>query len=528
MSYVKAILLPIAIVMLVSCKLETRSSEIKTDIVDSAGNLIAHAAVTTLSFRQNEVLPTWERDARMRCGDKPYPHASRLDDLAYELIPESEYQRTQQPALGDFSTCRYQPPTPENMRITRDLFANKALAIKLKYPPEHANQQPPMIRFNQGSAINIPNDRFASLFIGSCSSFAVMNGINFCKTTDRIDNKVIWVALIAPMASGTTTTATTGGKGGIVVQQQDSAKGVKQVVEEVEFGKGGKGGAHAPSGARIDMNITLPWVNGDFNLSVDVPSFNPEIVAHMQGGTGLHIDPTQPVNPTTPVDMGKKLDRDKIAVLIPRPLSDPRGSNDARMLRLTLKTTPSKPHAGRFGGFLKTSAAIVGGVASVALGITGVGLPAAAALAATGGLSLGSMIAGIGDFRKWHATLSDRGYYDDFMVPADKGSCPTIYGTHLTFSEEDLYFTFKAERRHGFVVDWWDNLGKIRYVTIASLSTNYWGQIDLDGFIVYYCRKSHEKHCTTNPDKLFADELKENIANCSKTSESALAEFGKH
>ena len=143
MSYGRAIALLTAIVGLTSCKLGVQSSTPKTEVEDASGNLLAYAAVTPLSFRDKQQLPAWEVDARVRCGDKPYPLLSRLDDLVYELIPASTRQSTGSINRGDSSLCRYQPPTSGNMRTTSDLFADKALAIKVKYLEGYESSPPP-------------------------------------------------------------------------------------------------------------------------------------------------------------------------------------------------------------------------------------------------------------------------------------------------------------------------------------------------------------------------------------------------
>ena len=302
MSYGLAVVLLAAIVGLTSCKLGVTSSTPKTEVKDENMNLLAYAAVTTLSFRGKK-LPAWEVEARVRCGDVRYPKVSRLDDLVYELVPEFTRQRTGVINRGDSSLCRYQPQTAESVNMTRNLFADKALAIKVKYLRGYENSPPPTIHFNSGGAVHVSQNRFANLFIGRCSQFAMMNGIQFCKTTDSDpdDGRVIWVALIAPIASPAV--HHDGGKGGAVIAKGDVGKGVVvhqqqaggKIVEQVgqiEPIKGGKGveqidygkGHVTPSGGRIDMDITLPWLQGSFNLAVNVPNFNNELIAHMQGG----------------------------------------------------------------------------------------------------------------------------------------------------------------------------------------------------------------------------------------------------
>ena len=543
MIYGRAIALLAVIVGLTSCKLGVRSSTPKTEVEDAAGNLLAFAAVTTLSFRDKQQVPAWEVEARAGCGDTPYPSPSRLDDLVYELIPEYTRQQTGAINRGDSSLCRYQG----DVQMTRNLFADKALAIKVKYLERYENKPPPMIRFNSGGAVHVSRERFANLFIGQCSQFAMMNGIQFCKTIDRSDGMVIWVALVAPMAGHTVHHG--GGKGVVgkgevvVVEQQQAGKVVEQVeqidhlkgVEQVDFGKGGKGHVMpvTPGGGRIDMHITLPWLQGGFNLAVEVPNFNAELIGYMQGGAG---HPPHPIIDTiVPIDYGDKLERDQIAILVPRPLLDPRGSSgEAKMLRLTLKTRPNKPHEGRWVGFAKVGMGIAGGIAAVGVAVSFAAPTALAAVAATtvtGGLGVGAGVTGVMDLNKWWKSISDRGAYDDFMVPSDTKSCPPIYGTNLTFDKDDLYLTFKSERRQGFVVDWWDNLGHIQHVPIGHISINAWSQATLEGFVVYYCRKSFEKHCSSSrlPEKMFSGDLKEGLKNCGGTSDdSVLGEFGQH
>ena len=548
MSYGRAMALLAVIVGLTSCKLGVRSSTPKTEVEDASGNLLAYAAVTTLSFRDKQQVPVWEFDARARCGDKPTPSPSHLDDLDYELIPESTRQKTGAINRGDSSLCRYQPHTPDSMQLTRNLFADKALAIKVKYLRGYENQPPPMIRFNSGGAVHVSQDRFASLFIGQCSEFAIMNGIQFCKTTDSNpkDGRVIWVALVAPMASPAVYHG--GGKGAVgkgvvgkgevvVVEQQQAGKVVEQIdhikgVEQVDYGKGGKGHVMpvTPGGGRIDMHITLPWLQSGFNLAVEVPNFNAELIGYMQGGTGHPPHPY--IGPPVTVDYGDKLDRDQIAILVPRPLLDPRGSSgEAKMLRLTLKTKQTKPHDGKWVGFVKVAGGIAGGIAAVGVAVAFAAPTAIAAIAATavtGGLSIGAGVTGIMDLNKWWKSINDRGAYDDFMVPSDKKNCPAIYGTNLTFDKDDLYLTFKSERRQGFVVDWWDNLGHIQHVPIGHIGVNAWNKATLEGFTVYYCRKSFQKHCDKLSDKMFSEDLKDGLKNCANTDDSVIAEFGQH
>ena len=553
MIYSRTSVLLAVLVVLGSCKLGVKSSDVKTAVRTGNNDLLAFAAVTTLTFRDKQNMPAWEWQARVGCGDKPDPRPSRLDDLVYELIPEAARGNSMAIHRGDSSLCRYQPPTPDNMRLTRDLFADKALAIKVKYLEGYEIQPPPTIRFNSGSAVNVPQERFASLFLGECSEFAMMNGIQFCKTTDRGDGRVIWLALIAPASSSLMPHG--GGKmgkggkefagKGVVVDHQQAGKIVgggnvgqfqnptSQTVGG-KVGKGGKGGVMpvTPSGGRIDMDIALPWMNDrGFKLALDVPNFNHELIAHMQGGGDVYHPPHPPVDPPTTTDLGKKLDRDQIAILVPRPLRDPRGTTgDARLLRLTLKTRPTKPHEGRWSGFIKIGGGVVGGVAAVSLGwwtapalLVQVGV-----MAVTGGLALGTGVAGGMDFSKWFASVNDRGAYDDFKVPSEASDCPAIYGTHLTFEDGDIYLTLKSERRQDFVVGWWDNLGDIQFVPISTIEINTWGKSVLEGFTVHYCRKSYEKHCTALPEKEFSDELKTSIQKCSSTDDEIISNFGQH
>ena len=497
MSYSKLIVLVMLAMVLASCKLGIKPSSLKERVEGGTGinkELLAYAAVTTLSFRDKQQLPAWEVAARQRCGDTGdpsrkvgYPKPSRLDNLHYELISEWSRGDSEVFYLGDSSTCRYKPPTPENMRITRNLFADKALAIKVKYLKGYENQPPPMIRFNQGGAVHIPQERFANLFIGTCTEFAMMNGIQFCKTIDSGDGLVIWVALIAPTATSVMPYHDTGKdviKGGkaVVVEQQQAGGKVdvvptqqqqQQQMGQVDLGKGGKDAIIPiiPSSARIDMNIQLPWLQGGFNLAVNVPSFNNELIAYMQGHGGGTFPDQPPIITTPTVDKGKKLDRDHIAILVPRPLLDPRGKSDETgNLKLTIKTRPNKPHDGRFWGFVKMGAAIGGGIAAVVV-TGGVGALTAATV---WGLSAGAGVTGVLDLNKWWGSLRDRGAYDEFQVPSSVKHCPPLYGTNLTFAAEDLYMTFKSERRQGLLVDWWDNLGRIQYIPIGHISTNIW------------------------------------------------------
>ena len=269
MNYGVAIVLLSTIVGLSSCKLRVKSSTPKTEVEDQSGNLLAYTAITTLSFQHRQQLPAWEVDARVKCGDEP-PSPSRLDDLVYELIPESTRRLYGGKKKGDSSLCRHQGNEPDSMQLTRNLFADKALAIKVKYFKGYENQPPPMIRFNSGGAVHVSQDRFASLFIGHCSEFAMMNGIQFCKTTDRDtkDGSVIWVALAAPITIP-------------IPPHHDGKSTVSKDIKQGDFGK-----EHVlpmtPSG-RIDMNITLPWKKGSFNLAVEVPNFNTKLIGYIQG-----------------------------------------------------------------------------------------------------------------------------------------------------------------------------------------------------------------------------------------------------
>ena len=271
MNYGVAIVLLSTIVGLSSCKLRVKSSTPKTDVKDASENLLAYTAITTLSFQHRQQLPAWEVDARVKCGDEP-PSPSRLDDLVYELIPESTRRLYGGKKKGDSSLCRHQGNEPDSMQLTRNLFADKALAIKVKYLKDYENSPPPMIRFNSGGAVHVSSDRFVHLFIGHCREFAIMNDIQFCKTTDPEDGRVIWVALVAP----TTSPITPHHDGKSTV-----SKGVKQ---------GDSGKEHVlpvASSGRIDMNITLPWVKGGFNLAVEVPNFNTELISYLQGSTDV-------------------------------------------------------------------------------------------------------------------------------------------------------------------------------------------------------------------------------------------------
>jgi len=544
MSYSRVVMLLTAIVGLSSCKLGVRSSTPKTEVEDASGRLLAHAAVTTLSFRAKQALPAWEVETRVGCGDKPYPELSRLDDLVYELVPESTRQQNGTINRGDSALCRYQGNTAERIRLTRNLFADKALAIKVKYLAGYENRPPPMIRFNSGSAVHVSPESFASLFIGQCSEFAMMNGIRFCKTIDRFDGKVIWVALVAPMAGGPALhhggSLGAVGKGeiikGEVVVEQQVGKMVEQVgqidaikgVEQVDFGKGGKGVPFSSGGGRIDMDITLPWLQGSFNIAVEVPNFNTELISRMQGsGGGYSPPPPPPGMPPTTFDYGPELDRDHIAILVPRPLRDPRGSSgNAGMLRLTLKTRPKKPSKGRWVGFgfAKIAAGLAGGAAAIFF--TG-GVPIYIALAT---LATGTAASGGMDLSKWISSYNDQGYFNDFMVPSAVTNCPAFYSTSFPFEDKDLYLSFKSERREGTITSLgfahWNNLGDVQHTTIGHIGVNAWSQATLEGFTVFYCRKSHEKHCSRLPDKMFSEEMKENLKNCSNTDDGILAKFG--
>ncbi len=519
-----------ALVFFVGCKLGFESSRTKTRVVDTAGNLLAHAAVTTLSFRDQQI-PAWERNARLNCGDVPRPVPSRLDDLVYELIPESSRQQTGAINRGDSSLCRHQ--SADTAAIS-NLFANKALAIKVKYLPGYENYPPPTIRFNSGGEVRLTPERFASLFIGRCHRFAVANGVQFCQTTDHVDGKVIWVALIAPPTGSFVPHGADkgGGKGAVVavVEQQQAGKvampvekGPVQGVEQIGYGEGdpvqgvgqvdyGKGGQpFMPRGGRIDMHIILPWQQNGFQLAVNVPNFNAELINYMRGGGGGHHIP--PVDPTVhdhDHDRGEKLERSKLAVIAPRPSRDPDGKKN-RELKLTLETSAKKPSAGRWAGFIKLGVVAIGGVA------------ASLVAASTGGVGVGLVMVGgativggsaASDLYKWLKKHVSHKRVHVELMPGEH-HCPAVYATNLTFEEKDTYLTFKSERKHGLVGQWsfWDNLDKIPYTYINQIRADTWDSLDLKGFTVYYCRMDYEKDCYNYlPD--FEEKVKKGISAC--------------
>ena len=111
--------------------------------------------------------------------------------------------------------------------------------------------------------------------------------------------------------------------------------------------------------------------------------------------------------------------------------------------------------------------------------------------------------------------------------PAARAALPSMAQT-LTYDDSDLYLTFKSERKQGFVVDWWDNLGDIQHTPIGHMDANTWSQAVLEGFTVYYCRKLYERHCDTLPET-FSEELKVALQNCAPTDdESFHGDFGQH
>ena len=544
------VLLTLGASVLSGCKVERAG--VKSRITDQAGNEYGDVALTILSFASRQTLSSWEIDNRLACGDYPYPYPSRLDDLVYELIPEAAYNTGGKIYLGDMATCRYQPAGPGNIEREKRLFSDKALAIKVKYPPGHSHEPPPGIHFRHGAGISVSPDKFNSLFIGKCNDFAEANGLRFCKTTDTLDGRVIWVAIVAPL-----NTPASGHQGvnvidvsqqqfvkGAVVSQQAvkgavvSQQAVKGAVVSQQAVKGGKGqvvGQHVGQFAssltirgRIDMDIRLPYASGVVNIAVNVPYFNHEIMGHLRdpSNNGMFVD--SPDDHRHYHDEGEKLDRNLISVIMSRPLEDPKGAKDARLLRLTIKTTPITPRKGMFSGLAKVGGGVVGIGVGIAGMVSGWSSGWGVALVGGGAASLGW---GVKDLSKWWTIRSDRGDYMDFMVPVheNEGDCPAMFATNITFEKNDLYMTIKSERKQSLVWDWWRNLDEIGVVSIDSVMTNGWNIVQNGGFTVFYCRKEHENDCKYPPEDMFSDSLRKRIASCTKvTDRDAMGIFGQH
>ncbi|MDE3268980.1 MAG: hypothetical protein OYH77_01705 [Pseudomonadota bacterium] len=538
------LLVSVLLLMFASCKLE-RSSDIST-AVTSDGQHMADVAVTPLSFSKRTLSP-WEVNTRIACGDLPQPTHSRLDDLYYEITPESIYATQRFIGKGDQMMCRYQPATTQNMENTRRLFADKALALKVKYPASHGNAPPPHISFSSGMAVNITPQKYGELFIGRCIAFQNVGGINFCKTKDRLDGRTIWLVPIAPTmgsgggvsqvnpnliphgkGGGTVVTQTgKGGKGSTVVTTP--GKGGGTVVTTP--GKGGKGGNTVVTqtgmhggGGRIAMMIKMPHMNSPVPLSVAVPSFNFEILSILQGsGGGGELPPVLP--PTDPDELyGSLLDNERISFMVIKPkglLSEP---DKAKFLKLTIKATEIKPHEGRLSGLFKTAlgvpTAIVGGM--LAVGASSLGMTEARKL--LGGTVFASGAAmtyfGARDLKRWYDHVVELGAQKQFAVP-NSDKCPALYAGNVGFTAAERYIIFKSEKQ---TLGWWKNID-LTYVRTNSLRANTWKVEHNEAFTIFYCRKQRTKHCVMPPADLITDRLREAIDYCSQKDIEPLGVF---
>lgn len=537
-----------------ACKIERQDdSSAKTIITDSVGNELGNVAVTFLTFSNKLELSSSEVYTRMECGDHR-PMLSRIDDMHYELQPESVYHSLRKVQPGDHATCRYQNATNEAM-----LFRDKPLAIKVKYPRQYSSSPPPMIRFTSGMGIRVDRNKFNSLFHGRCVDFAQSgDGLLYCKTTDSHDGRVIWLALIAPEHSSYVpiTTGNVGGKvydvaqlsgkGGKMLNQgvaQSSAqsaaqapgksvgKGVAQVPAQIPS-KGGKGsmvGQHSfasPVGGRIEMQITLPYVStSSIPLAVNVPHFNFELLARLHSpGGGIFVEEPSDHSPYG-VDYGDELEQREITAIVEAPTTDPDNPGKPETLRFTIKSTESRPAEGRWSGVGKAALGIGGIAAGVVLWPIGLAATATAAttLGAVGVVgalaspfAMGGFLTGKGvqDLLKWKKTALSQGSFMDFLVNSNADICPPVYGRSFTLTEKDRYITLKAERRG---VKWW-NIGEIKAVPRVRIGTNRWTVVTAGkgAFKVLLCRKELENHCLEPTKSMYSESVLTRISECRK------------
>lgn len=545
-----------------ACKLERKDdSKAKTVITDAVGNELGNVALTLLSFKGKQ-LNNWEVQTRMQCGDHR-PMLSRIDDMHYELQPESVYNSIRKLQPGDHATCRYQSHGDEAA-----LFRDKLLAIKVKYPRQYSSSPPPMINFISGMAIRVTPDKFRSSFLGHCSDFQTSNGTLYCKTTDHQDGRVIWLTLVAPQNSSYVpiTTGNIGGKvfdvtqmpskggkmvttGKGVVQSnvQSSAqapgkfvaKGTTQVPSQVPS-KGGMVGQHGfapPTGGRIEMQITLPYVPASpIPLAVNVPHFNFELLNELHSPSGgIYIE--DPADSPYTIDYGAELQQQEIVAIIEAPISDPKNPNKAETLRLTIKGLESRPQEGRWSSVGKFALGAVGGIAAGvmlwpvgAAAITTAGLVTAvgkgSVVASALGLGLFSTYKGGSDYLKWHKTRMDKGEQMDFLVGSNSINCPPLYSKTFILGEKDRYLELKGERRG---IKWW-NMGKIGAMPISKVGTNRW-KVATTGegaFRLLLCRKELEKHCREPSESLYSEAILTRIEECKKlgNEDKLVGEFG--
>ena len=551
-----------------ACKLERKDdSDAKMRITDAMGNELGNVALTLLSF-SNKTLSSWEMHSRMQCGDHR-PMVSRIDDMYYELQPESVYHSIRKVQPGDHATCRYQNATEEAA-----LFRDKLLAIKVKYPRQYSSSPPPMINFTSGMGVRVAPDKFRSTLIGNCSDFQSSNNLLYCKTIDRHDGRVIWLALVAPQSSSYVpiTTGNVGGKvfdvtqmpskggkmvatGKGVVQSniQSStqapgkfiAKGTSQAPAQVpsKGGKGGMVGQHGfapPAGGRIEMQITLPYMPASsIPLAVNVPHFNFELLNELHSPTGsIYIE--DPVDSPYRTDYGDELQQEEIVAVVERPLTDPKNPNKPETLRLTIKGNESRHQEGRWSGIGKVALAAGGIAAGIALLPLGsIVLPVLGAATASkvlvvgtvGGLAATSGAGGLLDLNKWRKTWVNKGTYMDFLVNSNTTSCPSLYSKTFILGEKDRYIELKGERRGSVIVEKWWNIGKIESVPRSKIGTNRWTVATVGegaAFKLLLCRKEFENHCHKPPESMYSESVLTRLAECKKLGgeDKIVGEFG--
>ena len=548
-----------------ACKLERKDdSDAKMRITDAMGNELGNVALTLLSF-SNKTLSSWEMHSRMQCGDHR-PMVSRIDDMYYELQPESVYHSIRKVQPGDHATCRYQNATEEAA-----LFRDKLLAIKVKYPRQYSSSPPPMINFTSGMGVRVAPDKFRSTLIGNCSDFQSSNNLLYCKTIDRHDGRVIWLALVAPQSSSYVpiTTGNVGGKvfdvtqmpskggkmvatGKGVVQSniQSStqapgkfiAKGTTQAPAQVpsKGGKGGMVGQHGfapPAGGRIEMQITLPYMPASsIPLAVNVPHFNFELLNELHSPTGsIYIE--DPVDSPYTTDYGDELQQQEIVAIVEAPIADPQNPNKSETLRLTIKGLESRPQEGRWSGVGKVALGVGGIAAGVLLWPIGASavatagvVVAAAKVGAVGAAFGGGLWAGrkgISDLFKWKKTRADKGKEMDFLVGSNYTNCPPLYSKTFILGEKDRYLELKGERRQRLV---WRNMGEIGAMPILKVGTNRWKVANTGegAFKILLCRKEFENHCRRPPESMYSESVLTRLAECKKlgNEDKIVGEFG--
>lgn len=543
MKVMKHTVVMLTLLLLFSCKLE-RGTDVRSAIESkSTGQHFGDVAVTPLSF-SNRPVSAWEIGARTACGDATPQRHSRLDDLEYEIYPESTYNGKRLIGKGDRMLCRYQPATAQNMENTRRLFADKALALKVKYLPDYSNAPPPHISFSSGRAINITPQKFGELFIGRCLAFQNVGGINFCKTKDRRDGRTIWVVPVAPGMAGVggvsqhsvtttipgkgggTTTITGPGKGGGTVTTPGKGGGTTTITGPGKGGtttittpgKGGQGfvgQSGVQTGGRITVSIKLPYMNSPIPpISVLVPSFNLEVLSILQGSSGVGGGLPPPVLPPNPDELyGSLLDGERISFMVIKPKGLFRNPNEAKFLKLTIKATETKPHEGRLSGVFKTAigipTAIVGGL--LAVGSSSLGMTQGRKILGTTVFASGTTttVLGVRDLKRWYDNITEMGAQRTFAVP-NSDKCPALYGNNIGFTPSERYVIFKSEKQ---TLGWWKNID-LTYVRINGLRANNWKVEHNEAFTVFYCRKQRTKHCGHPHPDLITDKLKAAIDYC--------------